>query len=208
MTNEALATQYLSDAISTFRDYKKLAEKALAQVSDEEFFAAIDEEANSIAVIMKHIAGNMLSRWTDFLTSDGEKPDRDRDMEFVVTGDTSRADSMAYWERGWACLFDALEPLTPEDFDRTIPIRGEAHSVMQAINRQLTHYSYHIGQIVFLAKHFRSADWKSLSIPRNRSAEFNAFLTTGTSEESERKSRFDASEDFSQREERRISDVC
>jgi hypothetical protein len=168
---DSIRNHYLDDAISHFRDYKGLAEKAFAQVNDEEFFHPLDEEANSIAVVIKHIAGNMLSRWTDFLTSDGEKPDRNRDMEFVITADTTRDDLMSHWEKGWACLFAALAPLAPEDFERTVLIRGEVHTVIEAINRQLTHYAYHIGQIVFLAKHFRSSAWKSLSIPRNRSAE-------------------------------------
>ena len=173
MSSESLSQQYLADALSTFRSYKKLAEKALDQLNDEEFFVTLDQESNSIAVIMKHIAGNMLSRWTDFLNSDGEKPDRNRDMEFVIDSDTNKASLVTYWERGWQCLFTAVEPLRPEDFQKKVLIRGEEHSIIQAINRQLTHYAYHIGQIVFLAKHFRSADWTSLSIPRNRSAEFN-----------------------------------
>ncbi|HKU77404.1 MAG TPA: DUF1572 family protein, partial [Pyrinomonadaceae bacterium] len=118
-------------------------------------------------------AGNMLSRWTDFLTSDGEKPDRNRDMEFVIESQTKKEDVVAYWERGWQCVFDALEPLNPEDLGKVVLIRGEEHTIVQAINRQLMHYAYHIGQIVFLAKHYRSAAWNSLSIPRNRSAEFN-----------------------------------
>ena len=171
-----LAQHYLDDALSSFRAYKKLAEKALAQLTDEEYFVTLDEESNSVAVIMKHIAGNMLSRWTDFLTADGEKPDRHRDMEFVIEPQTTKDDLLAYWERGWACLFNALEPLTAGDFDHKVLIRGEEHTIVQAINRQLTHYAYHIGQIAFLAKHFRSSEWKSLSIPRNRSDEFNAYL--------------------------------
>ncbi|HUQ31056.1 MAG TPA: DUF1572 family protein [Pyrinomonadaceae bacterium] len=203
MADESLAAHFLEDALSNFRDYKKLAEKAFAQTSDEEFFAALDEEANSIAVIIKHISGNMLSRWTDFLTTDGEKPDRQRDMEFVVTTNTGRADSLKEWERGWACLFAALEPLTPEDFSRKVLIRGEEHTVVQAINRQLTHYAYHIGQIVFLSKHFRSREWKSLSIPRNRSAEFNAYLTEKTTEAAPRQGRFDAPQDFIRETERK-----
>jgi hypothetical protein len=174
--DEPLAQHYLDDAIASFRSYKKLAEKALDQLKDEEYFATLDEESNSIAVIMKHIAGNMFSRWTDFLTTDGEKPDRNRDMEFVIESATTKDDARAYWERGWQCLFDALEPLGPEDFERRVLIRGEAHTIMQAINRQMMHYAQHTGQIVFLAKHFRSAEWKSLTIPRNRSAEFNAQL--------------------------------
>ena len=174
MNSNPLAN-YHADALSSFRNYKKLAERAIEQVSDEEFFAAIDEEANSIAVIVKHIAGNLRSRWSDFLTSDGEKPDRNRDTEFELIDDT-RESLMKFWEDGWQTLFDAIEPLTPDDFSRTITIRGEPHTVVEAINRQLTHYSYHIGQIVFLAKHFRSSEWKTLSVPKNRSAEFNQYL--------------------------------
>ncbi len=171
---ESPAQDYLADAIRTFRDYKKLAEGALAQISDEDFFKTLDEESNSIAVNMKHMAGNMISRWTDFLTTDGEKPERDRDIEFVILPGTTKDDMLAYWERGWKCTFDAIEPLQPDDLMRTIRIRGQDHTVVQAINRQLTHYAYHVGQIVYLAKHFRSSDWQSLSVPRNKSAEFNA----------------------------------
>jgi len=176
MSNEAIVQNYFDDALSALRAYKKLTEKAIAQMHDDEFFVTLDDEANSVAVIMKHMAGNMISRWTDFLTSDGEKPDRNRDMEFVIESNTTKEDVLAYWERGWARVFEALEPLRPEDFEKTVMIRGEEHTIVQAINRQLMHYAYHIGQIVFLAKHFRSAEWKSLSIPRNRSAEFNAYL--------------------------------
>lgn len=173
---EAIARNYLADALKSFRDYKKLADKALAQVSDEEFFRALDAEANSIAVIVKHLAGNMLSRWTDFLTTDGEKPDRHRDMEFVITPETTCAAMIGVWERGWACVFAAIEPLTPEDLARTIYIRGQAHTVLEAIMRQLAHYSSHVGQIILLAKHWRGAEWQTLSVPRNRSAEFNQYL--------------------------------
>jgi len=176
MSSEAIVENYHKDAVSAMRAYKKLAEKAIAQLKDEEFFVTLDEEANSVAVVMKHMAGNMISRWTDFLTSDGEKPDRNRDMEFVIDATTTKDDVLAYWERGWKCVIDAIEPLTPEDFEKTVLIRGEKHTIVQAINRQLMHYAYHIGQIVFLAKHFRSAEWNSLSIPRNKSAEFNASL--------------------------------
>jgi hypothetical protein len=170
MSDTSVTQNYLEDSLKAFRAYKKLAEKALKQTQDEEFFITLDEESNSIAVVMKHMAGNMLSRWTDFLNTDGEKPDRNRDMEFVIEAQTTRADVVAYWERGWQCVFDALEPLTPSDFEKTVMIRGEEHNLVQAINRQLMHYAYHIGQIVFLAKHFRSAEWQSLSIPRNKSA--------------------------------------
>jgi Protein of unknown function (DUF1572) len=192
--NEEFVKQYLEDAISSFRAYKKLAENAIAQIKDDEFFVTLDAEANSIALIMKHIAGNLMSRWTDFLTSDGEKPDRNRDMEFVIESGNSKEALLAYWDRGWQTLFSALEPLKPNDFEKTVKIRGEEHSIVQAINRQLTHYSYHIGQIVFLAKHFRSEEWKSLSVPRNRSAEFNATMS-GRSRVADTTKRFDVAMD-------------
>ena len=176
MSDQSLGQDYLTDALQTFRDYKELGERAFAQVNDEEFFRTIDEESNSVAVIIKHMAGNMISRWTDFLTSDGEKPDRNRDLEFVITPETSRENLIAYWEKGWHALFRNIEPLSPEDLIKTIKIRGQDHSVVQAINRQLTHYAYHTGQIVFLAKHLKSSAWQNLSVPRNRSAEFNAYL--------------------------------
>ncbi len=172
---EAIIENYLQDAIKSFRNYKKMAEKAFEQVSDKEFFRAIDAEANSIAVIVKHIAGNQRSRWMDFLTSDGEKENRQRDTEFELMDET-RESLMKIWEEGWQTLFAAIEPLQTEDFSKVVSIRGEAHTVCEAINRQLTHYAYHIGQITFLAKHFRSSDWKTLSVPRNKSAEFNQFL--------------------------------
>lgn len=171
--NELLGKHYLEDSIASLRAYKKMAEKALDQLTEDEFFIMLDEEANSIAVIMKHMAGNMFSRWTNFLTTDGEKPDRNRDMEFVIAPKTSKEDVIAYWEKGWQCVFDALEPLRADDLEQKVSIRGEEHTVIQAINRQLMHYANHIGQIVFLAKHFRSSEWKSLSIPRNRAAEGN-----------------------------------
>jgi hypothetical protein len=193
--SESIAAEYLKDALSSFRAYKKLADKGIEQITDEEFFVTLDEEGNSIAVIMKHIAGNMLSRWTDFLTSDGEKPNRNRDMEFVIESGTKKEEVIAYWERGWQTVFGAVEPLKDEDFQRTVNIRGEAHTIVQAINRQLTHYAYHIGQIVFLAKHFRSTEWKSLSIPRNRSAEFNAKMG-GTGAAADTAKRFDVAAKF------------
>ncbi|CAN5755160.1 DUF1572 domain-containing protein [soil metagenome] len=191
--NQQLGPHYLEDAISTFRAYKKLAEKALDQLQDGEYFTQIDEESNSIAVIMKHVAGNMLSRWTEFLTTDGEKPERDRDMEFVIESQTSESEVMSYWEKGWQRTFETLEGLQPEDLLRTVMIRGEAHTVVQSINRQLAHYPYHIGQIVFLAKHFRSADWKSLSIPKNKSAKFNKYLEQNSDKAQHR---FDAAARF------------
>ncbi len=192
---EQLAENYLCDAIESFRGYKKMAEKAMAQISDEEFFKAIDAEANSIAVIVKHIAGNQHSRWRDFLTSDGEKADRNRDTEFEMIGDT-RQSLMNFWETGWQTLFDALEPLTAEDFEKFVTIRSEPHTICEAINRQLTHYAYHIGQIVLLAKHFRSTDWKTLSVPRNKSIEFNQFLAEKQTAGVEKTNRLDAPQEF------------
>ncbi len=171
-------TSYLEDSLTLFRYYKNLAERAMAQVTDEELLAVLDDEMNSIAVIVKHMAGNMRSRWTDFLTSDGEKPDRQRDAEFVDPPSTREA-LLAAWEEGWQCLLGTLEALSEEDLQRTITIRGEAHSVMQAINRQVAHYSYHCGQIVFLAKHFKHDEWQSLSVPRRKSAEFNRRVVAG-----------------------------
>ena len=196
--NEPLAQHYLDDALQTFRDYKKLAEGAFDQISAEDFFKTIDEESNSIAVNMKHMAGNMLSRWTDFLTADGEKPERNRDMEFVMLPDTTKDEMVAYWEQGWKSVFDTIAPLKPDALMRTITIRGEEHTVVQAINRQLAHYAYHVGQIVYLAKHFRSNEWHSLSVPRNKSAEFNAYLEQKLSESSDtpRERRLDEVRDF------------
>lgn len=171
-------TSYIEESLTVFRQYKKMAEGAMAQVSDEQLFATLDGEMNSIALIVKHMTGNMRSRWTDFLTTDGEKPDRDRDTEFLSPPAT-RAELMERWENGWKLVFAAIEPLSDADLGRTVTIRGEAHSVMQAIHRQVAHYSSHVGQIVFLAKHLASANWKSLSVPRNRSAEFNRRVAAG-----------------------------
>ena len=171
-------TSYIEDALAIFHQYKVLGERAMAQVSDEQLFGLLDEEANSIAIIVKHMTGNMRSRWTDFLTSDGEKPDRNRDSEFEEPPAT-RAALLALWEGGWACVFSALEPLTDADLTRTITIRGEKHSVMQAINRQIAHYPHHVGQIVLLAKHFCCDRWQSLSVPRKGSAEFNRLVAAG-----------------------------
>jgi len=171
-------TSYIEDSLAIFRQYKKLAERAMEQVCDEDLFTALDAEANSIAIIVKHMTGNMRSRWTDFLTSDGEKPDRDRDSEFAAPPAT-RAALLEMWESGWACVIGAIEPLTDADLDRTVTIRGEAHSVMQAINRQVAHYAHHVGQIVLLAKHFACDRWQSLSVPRNKSAEFNRKVAAG-----------------------------
>lgn len=171
-------TSYLEDSLTLFRYYKSLAERAMAQVTDEQLLASLDDEGNSIALMVKHMAGNMRSRWTDFLTTDGEKPDRNRDSEFVAAP-TSRTSLMEMWETGWASVFRALEPLSDADLGRTVMIRAEAHSVLQAVNRQIGHYAYHVGQIVFLAKHFANDEWKSLSVPRNRSAEFDQRVAAG-----------------------------
>jgi hypothetical protein len=171
-------TSYLEDSLTLFRYYKNLAERAMEQVTDEQLLAVLDTEMNSIAVIVKHMAGNMRSRWTDFLVSDGEKQNRNRDAEFIDPPATREA-LLALWEEGWHCVFTALEPLSDGDLSRTIIIRGEPHSVMQAINRQIAHYSYHCGQIVLLAKHFKHHEWQSLSVPRGRSADFNRRVLTG-----------------------------
>jgi Protein of unknown function (DUF1572) len=164
----------LSEIISRFRKLKSQADRALAQVRGDELFVQLDEESNSLAVIMKHIAGNMRSRWRDFLVSDGEKPDRHRDHEFEILGNEGSDEIFRQWEQGWQCLFGALEPLTAEDLERTVTIRGEPHTVPQAIFRQLGHYAEHVGQIVFLVKHLRSREWQTLSIPRGKSGEFLA----------------------------------
>ena len=169
---------YLKDALDVFRYYKNLGERAMLQCGDAMLYETLDPESNSIAIVVKHMAGNMRSRWTDFLASDGEKPDRNRDSEFETPAIT-RAELMDQWNAGWNCVFAALEPLADSDLTRTVLIRGEAHSVMQAINRQIAHYSYHIGQIVFLAKHFGCDSWKSLTVPRKQSAAFNADVAAG-----------------------------
>lgn len=169
---------YLKDSLDIFRYYKNLGERAMSHCNDAMLFETLDVESNSIAVVVKHMAGNMRSRWTDFLTTDGEKPDRNRDSEFEAPAAT-RGELMEQWNAGWGYVFGALEPLTDADLRKTIYIRGEAHSVLQAINRQIAHYSYHIGQIVFLAKHFGCDNWKSLSVPRKQSAVFNADVAAG-----------------------------
>jgi hypothetical protein len=172
------STSYLQDSLSLFRYYKKLAEGAMEQVTDEQLFAVLDPEMNSIAIIVKHMAGNMRSRWTDFLTTDGEKSDRHRDSEFVDPPLT-RESLLKLWEERWNLVFQALEPLSDADLGRAVPIRGEPHSVMQAINRQIAHYAYHCGQIVFLSKHLQHSQWKSLSVPRGKSVEFTEKVLAG-----------------------------
>jgi len=161
---------FLSEALRTFRGYKTRTEAAFSQLRPEDWFRLIDPEANSIAIIVKHIAGNMRSRWTDFLTSDGEKPNRDRDSEFVLDSSTTPEQLLLWWNQGWNLVFAAIEPLTAADLERKVTIRGQEHTVLEAISRQVTHYAEHVGQIILLAKHFRGAEWKSLSIPKGQSA--------------------------------------
>jgi uncharacterized damage-inducible protein DinB len=176
-----LSTSYVQDSIGLFRYYKKLGDRAMAQCPDEALFITLDAESNSIAIIVKHLSGNMRSRWLDFLTTDGEKPDRHRDTEFETPAGT-RAELIEQWERGWKYVFDALEPLTEVDLTRTVTIRTEPHSVMQAINRQVAHYAHHVGQILFLAKHLtftQTGKWESLSVPRGKSADMNAKVAKG-----------------------------
>lgn len=165
-----VAQHYLEDALRQMRKLKSQGDKALAQTRDEHLFAMLDEGSNSIATIMKHVAGNMRSRWTDFLTSDGEKPDRDRDSEFEMAAADTRERLLAAWEDGWSRVFRAVGALSPDDLERTVYIRGETHTVVQAINRQLCHYAEHVGQIVLLAKHHAGARWQTLSIPRRRNS--------------------------------------
>jgi|SRR5580704_3667700 hypothetical protein len=167
-----LASSYLDEVRRQLRGHKRMAEAAMAQLDDKSFFATIDAESNSVAVLAKHIAGNARSRFTDFLTTDGEKPDRYRDREFEISTTTSRGEVMRWWEEAWTTIFGTIDSLKPEDVTCTITIRQEPHTVMQALNRALAHYAQHIGQIVFLAKHLRSAEWKTLSIPRGKSEEF------------------------------------
>jgi hypothetical protein len=167
-----IAAHYLEEAGRQFRGHKRMAESAMSQLRDEDFFVTLDPEANSVAILVKHLAGNMRSRFTDFLTSDGEKPDRFRDREFELATGTTRADVMKWWEEGWNCVFAAIGSLKPEDVMRTVTVRGQPHSVMQAINRQIAHYAQHTGQIVFLCKHLRSSEWKTLSIPRGKSESY------------------------------------
>ncbi|MGH7644543.1 MAG: DUF1572 family protein [Gemmatimonadales bacterium] len=169
----SITDPYLADALLQLHKLKGLADRAVAQTRDEDFFRTLDAESNSIALIMKHLAGNMRSRWTGFLTSDGEKPHRDRDSEFVVEAGDTRATILERWETGWRLLVAAVTPLTTADLGRTVTIRGEPHTVLEAINRQLTHYASHVGQIILLAKHFAGPAWRSLSIPRGKSKEFD-----------------------------------
>ena len=163
---------YLQDVVLQFGKYKEVADRAVAQVSAEQMFAVLGEESNSIAVVMKHMAGNMLSRWTDFLTTDGEKADRQRDREFEVEASDSREAVLARWEEGWRVTLETVSSLVWKDLERTVTIRGETHTVVEAINRQLSHYGYHVGQIVLLARHAAGAKWQSLSIPKGKSTDY------------------------------------
>jgi hypothetical protein len=171
-------TSYLKDATDLLRHYNRLGDRAMAQIPDAALFTSLGEESNSIAIVVKHLAGNLRSRWTDFLTTDGEKPGRNRDGEFEEPPKT-REELLARWEEGWKCLFDSLAQLTDADLNRTVYIRAEPHSVMQAIQRQVGHCAYHVGQIVYLAKHFAGANWTVLTEPSRKSAEFNAKVASG-----------------------------
>jgi len=164
---------FLEEVRRQFRGHKRLGEGAIAQLKDDELFVAIDQESNSVAILVKHLAGNMHSRFTDLLTSDGEKPDRHRDQEFELAPNTTREELMCAWEQGWTLVFSAVGSLKPDDVMRTVYIRQEPHTVLQALNRALAHYAFHVGQIVFLAKHLRASEWKTLSVPRGKSEEFN-----------------------------------
>jgi hypothetical protein len=169
-----LASQYLEEIKRQFHGHKRMGEAAMAQLEELDFFVTLDPESNSVAALVKHIAGNARSRFTDFLTSDGEKPERFRDQEFEVSAKTTREEVLRWWEQAWSHVFFALDSLQPEDVQRTVTIRQEPHTVMQALNRALAHYAQHIGQIVFLAKHLRSSQWQTLSIPRGKSEEYKA----------------------------------
>ncbi len=169
-----LAAHYLEEALRQMKGNKRLADGALQQVTDEEFFRELDPESNSIAIIVKHMAGNIRSRFTDFLTSDGEKSDRNRDQEFELGEGAQRKDFMQAWELGWKTAIDSISALKPEDVEKTVTIRSQPHTVLQAINRAIAHLAYHTGQIVYLAKYFRSESWTTLSVPRGKTEEFNA----------------------------------
>jgi hypothetical protein len=172
--SKSFEADYLDEARRSFRGYKRMADAGLAQLSDHDFFHFPDPESNCAALIVKHVGGNLRSRWTDFLTTDGEKPDRNRDQEFVLTDADTRPDLMRRWEEGFQVVFETLASLRPEDFSRTVYIRGDAHTILQAISRSVMHTAYHVGQILYLGKHLRGAKWTMISIPRGKSAEFNA----------------------------------
>jgi len=171
-----ISKHYLEEVRRQLDGYKRLGEGALSQLKDEDFFVTLDPESNSIAIIVKHITGNMRSRFTDFLTTDGEKPTRHRDQEFELGPTITRAEVMRWWDDGWAVVFSAIDTLKPDDLMRTVTIRNEPHTVLQAVNRQLAHYALHIGQFIFLAKHLRSSQWKTLSIARGKSQDYQAVV--------------------------------
>jgi hypothetical protein len=168
---DSVRSVYLRDLARTFRHYKSLGDGAIAQVSDENLHTLVDPDANSVAIVMKHVAGNLRSRFTDFLTSDGEKPGRNRDGEFEAPAQASRADLLASWNEGFEVALASIDGLQPEDLDRTIHVRQEAFLVVEALNRSVSHTAYHVGQIVYLAKHFAGPLWTTLSIPKGKSAE-------------------------------------
>ncbi len=174
MEQDTFVENYLTSIHRQFNYYKDLADKAMHQISDEDFFNTISDDSNSMAIIAKHMAGNMLSRWTDFWTTDGEKAWRNRDMEFELGDLNTRTSIMEYWEKGWATLFDAVQSITADNFGKLVYIRNMGHTIPDAVNRQLCHYSYHVGQLVFLAKTLKGSEWESLSIPKGKSAEYNA----------------------------------
>ncbi|HEY2392968.1 MAG TPA: DUF1572 family protein [Candidatus Angelobacter sp.] len=174
MADGSFEAAFLDEVRRSFRGYKRLADGGLAQLSDQDFFHTPDPESNCPAQLVKHMAGNLRSRWTDFLTTDGEKPDRNRDQEFVLTPVDTRADLMRRWEESFKIIFDNIAALKPEDFSRTVTIRGEPHTILQAINRSLMHTAYHVGQILYVGKHLRGAEWTMLSIPKGKSEEFNS----------------------------------
>jgi hypothetical protein len=177
-STDSLGTAVLQDTLLTFQRQKELAERALAQVTDDDFFRTIDAEANSIAILVKHVGGNLVSRWADFLTTDGEKPTRNRDGEFIVDANAERAAIMSLWDAGWLALSSAFSQLRPGDLMATVTIRGEGMTALAAMHRGLAHISQHVGQIVLLAKHYRSAEWKTLSIPRGQSGNWQAGTST------------------------------
>jgi hypothetical protein len=168
------ADEQLKCWIAEFRKLKRQGDRALAQVSSEDLFRTLDDESNSLAILMKHLAGNMRSRWANFLTADGEKPDRNRDSEFVIEEPDTAESVRQRWEAGWKLLLEGLQSLRPEDLDRSVLIRGESQTVPEAIFRQMSHYASHVGQMVFLAKHYAGERWQTLSVPRGQSEEFNA----------------------------------
>ncbi len=170
------AYRYLDEIFRGLRGHKRLADDAIGQLSDEQFFALLSPDSNSVAIIVKHVAGNLRSRFTNFLTTDGEKPDRNRDQEFEIAAGASRDQILRAWEQNWQLVFEAINSLAPDDLDRTVTIRSQPHSVLQALNRAAGHLAYHTGQIVFVAKHWKGADWKSLSVPKGQSEQVNAAM--------------------------------